>query len=165
MRTVSCLALLALAGCEMLPDTDHWDSGFEAFPGAPAAVAGVWTLEGEGSRSDCSDDLYDVDRFLMSARPLEIEQDGSRLTLATAIPGFELYDGEVSGEEVGFRTREQTRLGEIGFDFTGTVQGSRHISGSFTGRGPVGCRASGTFTVFIDRPGDDDGDGDDGEAV
>lgn len=150
MRTLAATLFVLGAGCDYLPEQPDWESGFTPVPGEPAQVAGRWTIEGEGSRSDCDDDLYDVDRFRLSSAELRIAQDGDALSLQEAVPGFELYEGQVQGDRVEFRTWEATPQGELTFDFDGDVEGTRNIAGSFAGRGPAGCRSSGTFTVFVE---------------
>jgi hypothetical protein len=59
------------------------------------------------------------------------------------------FTGEVVGNCVSFETVETDLRGTVRYQFSGKAVSSRSIEGRFTGSGPVGCLASGTFEVEI----------------
>jgi hypothetical protein len=68
------------------------------------------------------------------------------LRLRSAPVGFSLA-GQVQGSCVTFTTSESDLLGTILYQFKGKASSGRVIRGRFTGTGPTGCVAGGTFTV------------------
>jgi hypothetical protein len=72
-----------------------------------------------------------------------------RLRLRNPPGGFSLQ-GEVQGTCVSFETEETDLLGAVLYQFKGKAATSgRTVEGRFTGVGPSGCAASGTFEVEV----------------
>jgi hypothetical protein len=143
---------LGLVGCDLLEIDDPIDpprcnKGF-----SPPDLSGTWVLRGVGTREGCSDDLFNGSFELGPSIPLSIShaENGSiwDLALEQTIKDF-TFSGYTEGDCVTINTNERTERGDVSFQFSGTIENSRRISGDFTGRGPSNCRLSGTFTFDI----------------
>lgn len=145
----SLLLALALAGCGS-------EDAPECAAGAlPADLAGTWVVSGSGEWSDCSEEQLDGELTLRSPAPLTVEQaqgaGGDSLHLVSAVvleEGSFSFSGTVRGRCVSFSTVETHADGSLSLDFNGKAGGSS-ITGSFSGSGPGGCRASGDFEAGV----------------
>jgi len=134
------------------------DAARDASYDAPAAVD---IRVGDGPRADrlkADGKARDgaADRRRPDLRRPDLRRDSRRwpsyhyvLLLKSAPPGFSLT-GQVQGSCVYFTTRETDLLGTVVYEMKGTAKSSgREIKGRFTGTGPAGCHASGTFGVEV----------------
>ena len=124
--------------------------------GDDVQAGGTWTLTGNGTRSGCEDDKYDADNFRLTAQPLKVTQNDTSLQLDTSgspkLASFQLQNAYVNGKCVKFTTLESGSQGTIKYVFDGTMSssGSNAVYGTFTGTGPTGCSAEGSFTLQIE---------------
>lgn len=118
-------------------------------------VAGQWELMGSGSRSGCSDERLNADKFTLSSLPFDVAQVSTgtgvdTLELASQVSdSFQLKNTRVEGACVSFTTLERTAQGTLSYDWTGSQQSDGSIRGTFTSFGPAECAGSGTFTLII----------------
>lgn len=172
-RALLCIGMLALAGCDLEDLLDDLDDGARracagAYDGAD--VAGRWTLSAEGERRDCDDASLDGDLSLSFATPIRVlarpegadgdvdagsaeDGDGDYSLVADDVPTSFDLSGVASGSCVTLRMHEDLVGAYAGHtqtvDFDGVITGSLRVEGSFTGRGPAGCRLSGDFEITV----------------
>lgn len=148
--SMAALLLISLLGCIdedafELPNFDQNSCG-----GASDDLSGIWTISGEGKRSDCREDFLNTDRLTISSLDIPIDHDTStnRLSIGDAnfAENFRIEDSRVSGACVNFTTVESTGGAEIRYEWEGEVRGAE-IVGEFKGFGPKTCVTEGEFTV------------------
>ena len=113
-------------------------------------LSGIWTIRGEGNRTDCREDFLNTERFVIRSLDLPIDHDTStgqiRLGDANFSENFRIEDGRVNGSCVNFTTVETTGEAEIRYDWEGRVENGV-IRGDFSGFGPKTCTSQGDFTA------------------
>ena len=113
-------------------------------------LSGIWTISGDGRRSDCREDFLNTDRFVIRSLELPVVHDTStgQLSLGAANFGanFRIENGRVNGSCVEFTTVESNGDAEIRYDWQGRVEGGE-IRGDFEGFGPKTCSSEGEFTA------------------
>jgi len=115
-----------------------------------AAVAGLWTLSGQGSRSLCASSEFNTG-FEFASVEIPVDQTASQIEAVLGNGAFELYNGSVEGDCVFFSIYEQDGGLIINMNFIGVYSRGK-ISGLFTGRysGIENCFIDlGAFDVFI----------------
>lgn len=170
---LSVLGASLASGCEEEDPTVPPEDCDERFSGQ---AAGRWTLRAEGTRFDCKDPDLNGDLtiemlpFTVQGKPLA--SDGSeivpesgnasdafverirraRYVLALASSSrrdFE-FEGAANTCEVNFAIREELKGGDVHeYEFSGFVQYSSRIYGTFAGAGPERCQSQGTFEIEV----------------
>lgn len=155
MRTTTLVALcvcVALVGCEPLDGFGDEAADPCNTSLGPAPVDGLWRITGVGSRTACLDERFNTDEFELSSKPLTIKQDGDgNLSLQGQSTGFTFSSGRVIGTCVSFETTELLAdpINNLLFTWAGDVRNDGAITGTFSGEGPAGCQATGSFTITV----------------
>lgn len=148
--TLGILFVISILGCIDEDAFSFLDYDSDRCGTSSSDLSGIWTLSGEGKRSECREDFLDTDRFVIRSLELPIAHDTStgRLTLGDAnfAEDFRLEDGRVNGACVSFTTVEMTGSAEIRYEWEGTVE-SGELRGNFEGYGPKTCVSEGEFSA------------------
>lgn len=130
------------------------DTGLNCSGDASAAeLAGNWIVSGSGSRSGCTDSRYEGAFTLGPSQPIAVavttaDAGASTSTLAASSPpsGFSL-SGSAQSTCIKFTTSETTNGQTTTYEFSGTLQGTKTVTGTLTGTGPGPCIVAGSFSV------------------
>ncbi|MCA9538734.1 MAG: hypothetical protein KC620_07595, partial [Myxococcales bacterium] len=166
-QNLLCFGLIALLGCEWVPDDEDDDAGYRRVDAAvdDANVAGVWRISGHGRLYDCEDERFNLSDFDLESARFRVVQghgaegepgqhpncgvEGGGACLAAPDPPliaggeFHFEQGRILGLIAEFQTREVTGVGTILLRYRGRLNPIGQIEGTFEGNGPSTCKSDG----------------------
>lgn len=150
------LTAALMGACEPLGDISNAGGATCGASDGTVVVDGDWVISGKGNRYSCGDDTLDGNYTLGPSIAIRVRQDAIsgnpdayNLSLDKPITGFQL-SGTARGNCVDFETTETWNGDVIVRRFTGRIDSSGDLTGTFSGDGPSACDTDGTFTVEID---------------
>jgi hypothetical protein len=135
-------------------------------------IAGEWSLEAHGERTECSDRRLLGDLAISTPQAITVkgmkfatdagtgasESDAfvNRIVVragyelsAKSVPAAIEFEGSSDGACVTFTLIEDLGRDELRYHFDGHMSERGYIEGDFTGTGPDDCETHGTFTIEV----------------
>lgn len=140
-------------GCSIDPDLDPFEDLYTPDPceGTTPELNGSWNITGAGKRGECRDDFLNTSKFNLSSATIHLVYDADsgewsvgNLLLHT---NFQVKSVVIDRACVEFTTVEGVGDQTIEYRWKGHARSDELLEGEFTGSGPSGCAATGTFSM------------------